>query len=227
MADGWLEPVRAYCERTGPEPWAEPLNAVSNLAFLLVAVLLWWEGRGRRDAAAAALAGLVAVIGIGSALFHTFAVRWSMLADVIPIAVFIYAAFLVMVRRVLGLGPLAAVAATLAFAAAAAGFEPALSAIAGSPLGPPTNGSIDYAPAALALAGVGATALAAAGTDRRRAGRALIGLGLLFAVSLGVRTLDPALCAAIPVGTHWIWHLLNAAVLYGLVRTARRLGPVT
>ncbi|RVU21728.1 ceramidase domain-containing protein [Methylobacterium oryzihabitans] len=225
MAGGWWEPVRAYCERTGPEVWAEPLNAVSNAAFLVAALVLWREGRGRRDATAAALTGLVAVIGVGSTLFHTLAVRWSMLADVIPIAVFIHAAFLVMVRRLLGLGAVAGVAATLAFAAAAAGFEPALSALAGTPLGPATNGSIDYAPAALALVGVGAAGLAAAPPGRRWAGRALIGLGLVFAASLGARTLDPSLCAAVPVGTHWLWHLLNAVVLYGLVRTARRLGP--
>ncbi len=33
----WFEPVRAYCERGGPEFWAEPANALSNAGFLLAA----------------------------------------------------------------------------------------------------------------------------------------------------------------------------------------------
>src|SRR4051794_39285162 len=41
------------------------------------------------DPAALALSLLVAVVGLGSFLFHTIAVRWAMLADVIPIALFI------------------------------------------------------------------------------------------------------------------------------------------
>ena len=37
----WLESIDLYCERTGPELWSEPLNALSNLAFIGVAALLW------------------------------------------------------------------------------------------------------------------------------------------------------------------------------------------
>ncbi|NJN40478.1 MAG: hypothetical protein HC807_06085 [Gammaproteobacteria bacterium] len=35
-------------------------------------------------------------------------------------------------------------------------------------------------------------------------------------MSLTFRTLDRDLCAAIPLGTHFLWHLLNAVVLYRL-----------
>ena len=37
----WAENIDLYCERTGPGLWAEPLNALSNLAFIAVAVILW------------------------------------------------------------------------------------------------------------------------------------------------------------------------------------------
>ncbi|GJD48051.1 hypothetical protein OPKNFCMD_0766 [Methylobacterium crusticola] len=226
MAGAWWEPVRAYCERTGPEAWAEPLNALSNAAFLVAAAAILRRSRaGPRDPTVEGLGWLVGVIGLGSALFHTLAVRWSMLADVIPIAVFVHAYVFLAMRRLLGLTLGAALALTLAFAAAAAGLEPALSGLAGRPLGPPTNGSIDYAPAALALLGVGGVLRrAGAGTARRRAGTALLGLGGLFLVSLAVRTLDAALCPVLPAGTHWLWHLINAAVLYGLARVALEHG---
>jgi hypothetical protein len=43
-------------------------------------------------------------------------------------------------------------------------------------------------------------------------------------VSLAFRTADLPLCATLPSGTHFLWHILNAAVLYSLVRTMMRHG---
>ena len=40
-------PVDDYCERLGPGLWAEPLNLVTNLAFLIAAIL-WRRCRGGR-----------------------------------------------------------------------------------------------------------------------------------------------------------------------------------
>lgn len=44
----------------------------------------------------------------------------------------------------------------------------------------------------------------------------------LFAVSLTLRQLDGPLCQGWPLGTHFGWHLCNAAVLYLLLRLAIR-----
>jgi hypothetical protein len=41
----------------------------------------------------------------------------------------------------------------------------------------------------------------------------------LFVLSFTARTLDRPMCDALPIGTHYFWHLLNAAVLFLLVRT--------
>src|SRR3546814_7159311 len=86
--------IDLYCERVGPGLWSEPLNLVTNLAFILAGVLLVVALRRagpavRRDPAIIGLAVLVLVVGIGSGLFHSFATRWAALADVIPIALFI------------------------------------------------------------------------------------------------------------------------------------------
>ncbi|WP_027174103.1 ceramidase domain-containing protein [Methylobacterium sp. 10] len=228
MSDGWFTPIRAYCERGDAAFWAEPLNAASNAAFLVAAFLAFrLAGSGpKRDHAATALAGLVGVVGIGSFLFHTLAVRWAMLADVIPIALFIYAYFLLALRRLLGLSIVPAILATLGFAAFAAGLEPALDALAGQSVDRFSNGSIAYAPAILALIGVAAGLLmpqtCSLGPARRRAGLSLLAIAGLFALSLSFRTLDAALCPSLPIGTHFLWHGLNAAVLYGLIATAWR-----
>lgn len=220
MAGEWFEPVRAYCERADPGFWAEPLNAVSNGAFVAAAFLLLLREAAAqpRDPVARGFARLVGLVGIGSFLFHTLAVRWAMLADVIPIAVFIHAYFFLALRRFLGLGPVAASAGTLAFAVCGFGLTPALDALRRGSAAEATNGSVDYLPAVLALAGT-AAAVALTRGPRGLALR-LAGIAGLFLVSLSLRTLDRALCPAFPLGTHFLWHLLNAGVLYGLVAAA-------
>lgn len=234
MTEGWFAPIRAYCERTDASFWAEPLNAVSNAAFLVAAVAAFrLAGSGpHRDPAAMALAVLVGIVGIGSALFHTLAVRWSLLADVVPIALFIYSYFLLAMRRLLGLGLGPAILATLAFAGFHAGLEPALDAATGRSMDTLANGSIAYVPAVLALLGVATGLLRPQGCGlrprRRRAGLSLLAITGLFALSLMLRTLDAGLCPSLPTGTHFLWHLLNAAVLYGLIATAWRFrNPVS
>ncbi|WP_244476391.1 ceramidase domain-containing protein, partial [Methylobacterium sp. Leaf88] len=176
MDGDWLTPICAYCERSDPGFWAEPVNALSNGAFLIAAALAAARVRRARtgDRPALLLSALVAVVGVGSFLFHTLAVRWALLADVIPIALFIYAYFLLAMRRYFGLGTGAALAATLAFAAVNLGLEPALDGLTGRSTDALTNGSIAYAPAILALAGVAAGLLAPRGGPpdpaRREAG---------------------------------------------------------
>jgi hypothetical protein len=43
--------------------------------------------------------------------------------------------------------------------------------------------------------------------------------GAVFALSLSLRTLDRDACDYVPVGTHFLWHLLNGLVLYLVSRT--------
>jgi hypothetical protein len=204
----WSTPIDLYCERTDASFWSEPANALTNAAFLIAAAVAFslWRRAGGQDWPALALIVIVVTVGIGSFIFHTVATRGALLADVIPIAVFIYAYLLLALRRFAHL-PLAISAAILV--AYVAGAE-ALSRLA-----PPRalNGSIDYLPALAALIAV---ALAARGHARR-------GLGLaaaVFAVSLTLRTFDLAVCDTFPLGTHFIWHVLNATLLYVLLRTA-------
>ena len=119
-----------YCERAGSaDQWAEPLNALTNLAFLVAAVAVGWRlqrtpGLSWRNGWDLwLLTGLLAAIGIGSGLWHSFATSWG-----------------------------------------------------------------------------------------------------LFAVSSAFRTLDAAVCSLVPLGTHFLWHLLNALVLFLLLDSLRQRG---
>ncbi|MBO0662292.1 ceramidase domain-containing protein [Jiella sp. MQZ9-1] len=205
----WSAPIDAYCERLGPGFWAEPLNAISNLAFLLAALfaLSLWKMRGGSDRPAQALCILVAVIGAGSFLFHTIATRWASLCDVIPIAIFIAAYFALALVRFFGLTPLVAGLGTLIFLLA--------SAFAGPLLAPAVGSSASYVPALLAMLVIGGLRI----RQRTGPGTLVMAAGITFGVSLTLRTLDTPLCALWPFGTHLFWHLLNAVTL-GLLLVA-------
>ena len=99
----WSTPVDLYCERITPLFWAEPANALSNLAFLVAAFAAFqlWQREGKADRPILALIVVVAAVGLGSFAFHTLATRGAMLLDVTPIGIFIYGYFLLALRRFL------------------------------------------------------------------------------------------------------------------------------
>ncbi|SFI15485.1 Ceramidase [Bosea sp. OK403] len=205
-----------YCERLSGAFWAEPWNALTNGAFLLAAVAAFqlWRRGGGSDRPSLALTLLVFAIGIGSFLYHTMPQGWTLAADVVPIQLFAFCYFGLALTRFFGLSWRTTVLGTLAFFA----FALLLSGGVGSLLPQPARGSAGYAAFLLALAGVTGTLLRRPGCQdtARQVGSA----GLVFAVSLAFRTLDGALCGGWSMGTHWLWHLLNAGVLYLLLRAA-------
>ena len=208
----WLEPLDFYCERVGPGLWAEPLNALSNLAFLVAAALVLSRlaAQPARDWPAIAFAALIAIIGVGSGLFHLFANRWSLLADTLPIQLFILGYFALAMVRFLRLAWLAALAATTAFF-----FVSLLVEAAARPL---IGGSAGYLPGLIAIL----TVAALARQQTPESARWLAWAGVTFAVSLTLRTLDQPLCPGLTVGTHFVWHILNAVTLAILVLAAAR-----
>jgi hypothetical protein len=214
----WSTPIYLYCERTDASFWAEPANALTNAAFLFAAAAAFvlWRRKGARDWPVLALIVVVFAVGLGSFAFHTVATRGAMLADVIPIAVFIYGYLLLALRRFVRVRFVAALAIVIAYAAGAQALA------AQAPLRV-LSGSAGYLPALAALIAVALTA-------REPQVRRSLGLAaLVFAISLALRTADLAVCPAFPLGTHFAWHILNAAVLYVLLRTAivartRRVG---
>ncbi len=233
----WSEQLFRYCERgSDPAFWAEPVNAVTNLGFIFVAVLaaaiLHRTPKGHRGGAELFLVGLVFAIGIGSFLFHTFATRWASLTDVGPITLFMLAYFGYALRRYVGLNWFA-VSACLGIFITALWFakdvtcQPSFMPISNGLGLPCLNGTAGYLPALVALVGIG-MALA---VKRHGAARTLLLAAVVFAVSMAFRTMDFELCTGITVlgtriGTHFLWHLLNAVVLYLLLRAALLHGAV-
>lgn len=198
-----METLDLYCERLGPGLWAEPINALTNIAFFLSALALWHTAREERRLAPGVwlLIALVVTIGVGSTLFHTLATPWARLADELPILVFQLGFVWMYARRVMRLklvGALVLLAAFFALAMAGRQFPHVL------------NNSLVYAAAVVFIVGLGLYHAAA----RKEEPRILLWAAAVLAVSVVLRTLDLAACEDFPMGTHFFWHLLNALVLY-------------
>jgi hypothetical protein len=75
----WRDAVDGYCERLTPGYWAEPVNAVTNMAFVVAAALVW-----RRTAGlplARAMAVVLAAIGVCSGVSGVSVMMGSVLAN--------------------------------------------------------------------------------------------------------------------------------------------------
>jgi hypothetical protein len=205
----WTRAVDAYCERTGQGYWDEPVNALTNLAFLLAAAVMWRRCAGL--AKGRLLAAVLFAIGLGSWLFHTHATAWAGLADTLPILGFILLYFYAANRDFLGWPRWAAAGLALAFVPAAAVLAPLFGRL------PFFATSAAYWPVALLILGFAALL---PGPRETRRGLALG--GALLCLSLTARSLDQALCPAWPLGTHFLWHILNALMLGWMIEVWRR-----
>ena len=204
MPTGWSTIVDAYCERTDASYWSEPLNALSNLAFVIAAVITWRMARSTADRPGQVLAVGAAVIGIGSYLFHTHATLWALQADVLPIRAFLLAYIALATVRFFGASWWAGLIASAGFLA----MSFAVVALATHTVGR-LNGSVGYLPVPLVMVAVAAVTW----RRSRPLSRGLLIGAAAFAVSLLFRTIDLAACPGWPSGTHFAWHMMNGFVV--------------
>jgi hypothetical protein len=208
----WFAPVNNYCERGGPEYWAEPINAITNAAFVIAALVMARRLRGQSLPLAWAMTVVLGAIGIGSFLFHTHANRLTGLMDVLPILAFILLYIFAATRDFLGARPWVAGLAVLGFFPFTALLVPVFARVPGIAV------SAGYAP-------IPALILLYALLLRRRAPQTARGMVLgagLLTLSLAFRSADQAVCDVFPPGTHFLWHILNAVMLGWMIEVYRR-----
>ena len=208
----WNAQIDGYCERVDFSFWAEPVNALTNAAFLIVAFVMWHRVKGNGMPLAMTLVFILASIGVGSFLFHTLATQWASMADVIPILLFILVYIFIANRAYWGLRIRFALGLTALFFPYAALTVPIFNQLEF------LGSSSTYAPVAL-LIFVYAVLL------RTRLPQVSYGLHLgaaLLVVSLTFRASDLPICSYTPLGSHFMWHILNAAMLGWMIEVYRR-----
>jgi len=205
--------VDLYCERLAPGWLGEPLNVFTNLLFLVAAVVLARSLSRQRTARRDdwLLTALVAAVGVGSLIFHMAATKPTSVLDKVFIAIFILVFFQRWLVRVAGAGNGLGAAGGLVFVIISVGI--------GKVVPPDTwNGSVLYLPAILGLAGVAGWTVRL-GRDGAR--QFALALGV-FLVAVTFRSIDLAVCDSFPWGTHFLWHSLNALVLFLCCKGLRR-----
>lgn len=212
--------IDLYCERTAPGFWDEPVNALSNFAFIVAALYAWRclvnRESARPDLWEILLVVLAACIGMGSFLFHTFANTHAELADVIPIWSFVALYVGVVIYRSTGED----VNKTFRISGIALGITLTGFWFTSGDVVTDAhnhghshdqnadifNGSLQYLPALVAL-----IAFSVITFLRRHPARNLVlAATLTFALSLTMRTADIWACDMTGIGTHFLWHVLNA-----------------
>jgi hypothetical protein len=198
----WLNPVDIYCERLDASFWSEPINAITNLAFIIAGWLIW----RMRSPQSSLMAILLILIGLGSFSFHTFANRLTGLLDVLAIALYLVSfAYLVPKQWSWGsrwtqIGSVITLFILIVLCQFATNYmKPAL----------------PWMPSGIYVGAWSALFLYAALTQNFNpiAARYLWLAVLVFPFSLLSRQLDMPLCES-GFSTHWLWHVLNGVTLY-------------
>ena len=192
-----------YCERVGPGLLAEPLNAITNVSFLLAAWAAWILAR-RTDTLSSGvqvLLGLAASVGVGSILWHTLATPWALILDVVPILLFIIWYIWLYTRNVLGMRAQFSVASVGAFL---------LGTYVVMPYAHVLHGALVYTPGLITVLVLGIVHA----REQRVARSTLLAAAGVYLAALFFRTIDNEVCPVLPIGTHFLWHSLIGLVTY-------------
>jgi hypothetical protein len=197
-----------YCERGGPGLLAEPLNAVSNISFLLAALAAWVlaERTGTHSAGVRALITLAALVGIGSILWHTYPTALTLILDIVPILFFIIWFIWLYTRNVIGMRPIFAVASGAAFL---------IATLIVIPFSGVLHGALVYTPGLMVVLVLGVFHA----TERTVARFTLLTAAGVYLAALYFRTIDNEVCSVLPIGTHFLWHILIGLVTYLAMRS--------
>ena len=195
-----------YCERTAQGLLSEPLNSITNLAFIIISILILKRYRGEKYSVI--FGSLIGLIGIGSFLFHTIPTKMTGLLDIIAILLLILFYLFIINNSVLNFSKIFSLVITLV--------SPVIYFYIGNEL----KGSISflgdssfYIIILMHLFIIYLFAL----KEKIEGSFYILLANIIFAISILFRAVDNHICNINFYGTHFLWHILNSLVLYTLV----------
>ena len=203
-------PINLYCERLNTSFWAEPVNALSNIAFIITgiaALILIRRNKETKNWQLITLAILAFIVGIGSFIFHTFATVLTSWGDNIPIIIFVSFLLYLVFIRAFNVRPFISILYLIAYSIANVLFLK----LFGDKL---FHGSIAYVPILLIFLFIGLVTR----HQKPTLSNNLLLSAVIFFISIIFRSIDGLVCPQFPIGTHFIWHILNAVSMYFQMR---------
>ena len=199
-----MDNIFFYCERTSFDILSEPLNFFTNLCFIIFSVLLLFN----KSILDKKYALLIFLIGVGSMLFHSIPNRLTGFLDVFFIISFIfYYIFTLYIK--LNIKKYISAIISIAFIVICFVFG----IISKNTL---LGSSAFYLPIIFHILFLYLYFLKNKKIYMYH--NLFLFILVLFSFSLLLRSVDLYLCNLFFIGTHFIWHILNALVLYLLVK---------
>jgi hypothetical protein len=163
----------------------------------------------RTGALSAGVRALIAIgtsVGIGSILWHTYPTMPTLVLDIVPILIFIMWYIWLYARNVIGMRPPFAVASAAAFL---------LATLLAFPFAGVLHGAFVYTPGLIVTLVLGVFHA----REQRAARFTLLAAAGVYMAALFFRTIDNEVCTVLPIGTHFLWHLLIGLVTYLAMRS--------
>lgn len=201
--------IDGYCERVMPGFWDEPLNAVTNLSFIIAAMILWRlasrTGMAWRPSFLIPTA-LLALTGVGSFLFHTLANGWSGIADTLALGLCLLSIAFFTGKRFLNEHWAIALMWPIWMIVAAVAFGYLVDVPGSFYLGPMSVG------VALVIF-LRRKLWYLRHSQSHPSWKWICAAVCVFVPSFVFRTIDEPVCDSFHYGTHFLWHILNGVVL--------------
>ena len=195
--------VSYYCERISGDFFGEPYNAITNIFFIVSAILIFKLYRDYISSFS------ISFIGLSSFAFHTYPNSITGLLDVIAIVVFMLIFIIKIYKQLLEFKFLYSMFIAILFVLVC--FFSGL-ILQNTILGT----SSFYFPIILHL-----LFLINYFNKKKLAFNKLKYLyfsTILFSSSITLRIIDKKICSIFPIGTHFLWHIFNAIFLYYLIK---------
>ena len=189
-----------YCERTSLDGFDEPLNAISNIAFVICGLILIFRNKMKFNP----LPYAAIFIGVSSFLFHYIPTKFFTALDIISIILFVIIYNTILTINILNY--------SIKFSIFSNMLLLIFSYLIGTLLFQTIVGSSSFY-LGLLIYMVYILFLLKKTVNIKYFLLAII----LFSISIIFRSIDFYLCNYISFGTHFIWHIMNSLVIYFLI----------
>lgn len=199
-----LKNLPVYCEKITSLGWFEPLNALSNFAFLIGAYYLYRFVKASqiKNRLSVFLIGLMTALGLGSLAWHSYRTSLTMLLDELPIYIFFIVVLYFLVRKLTR----NLVVTIFILVLLAIVYYLIFSYVPGATM---FYGSFKYVFILVTLAILSILISRKYGEEY-----SFLPPLAIFAASIFFRIIDIPLCNQFPFGTHFVWHIANATAMY-------------
>ena len=199
--------MSTYCESGTGLFYTQPINTISNIALLISAYFAYQLIRTNHvdNRTIKILPLILAATGIGSIFWHGMPNLVTNFADFLPLSMFVLVSLFFLLDKLLNKrGLVWKILLALILIEAPFVFH----------ILPSFNGFIPY----LIVLVFGVFLSYGLVKKYKILTPHLVTIIVLFAIAFFFRTIDHTVCPVFLVGTHFIWHILNALVFYLLIR---------